>query len=167
MPTGNGTAGGDAIFYVASLRADFSGDGAVTADDKAGFLAAWHAGRLDADFRGVGFGTRPPDGRVTLSDLDGFSAAYQAAVMLGRHLDPLPASVGGLAAGVTELPRLSFESGILVEAAGQMVAVEPAFLLAQPTQDAAGDGTSTDNLQVRWPPVVPSVDAGSGAVLRL
>ena len=107
LPTGDGTAGGDAVFYVGSLRGDFNGDGYVTVDDKAGFLAAWNARSLDADFRGVGFGVRPPDGRTTLGDIDGFTSVYLGAVAAGRHLDPLPlllqAASGSGAAGVDVL----------------------------------------------------------------
>jgi len=106
LPTGNGAAGGDAAFYVGSLRGDFTGDLAVTAADKAGFAQAWLQRSPDADFRGVGFGPRPPDGRITLADIDGFTCVYQAAVAEGRRLDPLPAP-GGQAAGVTELPALA------------------------------------------------------------
>jgi subtilisin-like proprotein convertase family protein len=98
LPTG-GAPGGDAVFYVGSLRGDFTGDGYVTAADKAAFLAAWNAKSLDADFRGVGFGVRPPDGKITLADIDGFTSVYLAATAAGRHLDPLPTSVGGQGAG--------------------------------------------------------------------
>jgi hypothetical protein len=90
LPSGNGVPGGDAIFYVGSLRGDFNGDRFVTAADKAGFMAAWNAKSLDADFRGVGFGVRPPDGKTTLGDIDGFTSAYLDAMAIGRHLDPLP-----------------------------------------------------------------------------
>ena len=96
LPTGDGTAGGDAIFYVGSLRGDF-----VAADDPemprqiaeediAGFLTCQGAGEPDADFRGVGFAAAVPDDRITPSDIDGFLSAYQTAVAEGRHLDPLP-----------------------------------------------------------------------------
>jgi len=108
LPSGDGTAGGDAVFYVGSLRGDFNGDGFVTAADKAGFLAAWYAKSLDADFRGVGYGVRPPDGKITLGDIDGFTSVYLGAVAAGRHLDPLPVGGGPLAAGVPEpLPMMA------------------------------------------------------------
>ena len=96
LPTGNGQPGGSAVFYVGSLRGDFSGgpggaqDLVVTEADIDGFLAKVAAGGLDADFRGVGFGASAPDGLITTSDFDGFISAYQAAVIEGRHLDPLP-----------------------------------------------------------------------------
>jgi hypothetical protein len=97
MPTGNGTEGGDAVFYVGSLRGDFAAaggaevpDGRVTQDDVAGFTAKFQAADMEADYRGVGFGAALPDGRVTPSDIDAFMAVYQAAVVAGRHLDALP-----------------------------------------------------------------------------
>jgi uncharacterized protein (DUF3820 family) len=93
LPSGNGVPGGDAVFYVGSLRGDFNGDRSVGSADLAGFEAAWQAKSLDADFRGGGFGPSPPDGRVTTSDMDGFTAVYQAAGATGRHLDALPGLV--------------------------------------------------------------------------
>ncbi|MBE3099898.1 MAG: SBBP repeat-containing protein [Planctomycetes bacterium] len=108
LPTGDGTPGGDAVFYVGSLRGDFSGDLAITAADKEGFAAAWRAGSLDADFRGVGFGPRPPDGGVTVADINGFTSAYQRGIAEGIHLDPLPLGGESLAAGVPEpLPMMA------------------------------------------------------------
>jgi hypothetical protein len=121
LPSGDGTLGGDAVFFVGSLRGDFNGDLSIGPEDKAGFGDAWRAGRLDADFRGVGFGPRPPDGRITIADINGFTSAYQAGVALQRHLDPLPVGGGGQAAGVTPLPArpLSLpEANVLAEAAG-------------------------------------------------
>ena len=90
LPSGDGVPGGDVVFYVGSLRGDFNGDGFVTVSDKAGFLAAWNAKSLDADFRGVGFGVQLPDGKITLGDIDGFTSVYLGAVAASHHLDPLP-----------------------------------------------------------------------------
>jgi len=90
LPTGDGLPGGDAVFYVGSLRSDFNGDRSVGPDDKTDFGTAWRALNLDADFRGVGFGPRPPDGRITIADINGFTSAYQVAGAQGRHLEPLP-----------------------------------------------------------------------------
>ena len=106
LPTGDGTPGGDAIFYVGSLRGDFRGvgfgdqppDGQITLGDIDGFTGAYQSGNLDADFRGVGFGDQPPDGQITLGDIDGFTAVYQA----GLSLDQLPTSLGG--AGIASAP---------------------------------------------------------------
>ncbi|MBM4018544.1 MAG: hypothetical protein FJ288_09495, partial [Planctomycetes bacterium] len=116
-PAGNRLAGGAigpaAAFYVGSLRGDFDGDLAIGPDDRQGFRNAWLAGSPDADFRGVGFGPRPPDGRITLADIDGFTSVYQAGLALGRHLDPLPTSGGGLASNVVPLPALAMpDSGV-------------------------------------------------------
>jgi YD repeat-containing protein len=107
LPTGNGSAGGDAVFYVGSLRGDFSDDLSVGPDDLEGFATAWGAKSLDADFRGVGFGPRPPDGRITQSDIDGFTAVYQRALATNLHLDELPGASGGQAAGFTQLSSSS------------------------------------------------------------
>jgi hypothetical protein len=93
LPTGDGVPGGDAVFYVGSLRGDFDGDRLVTEDDMDAFLAKYQAGSLDADFRGSGFLAVEPDGQVTPSDFDGFISVYERAVMEGRHLDPLPTSM--------------------------------------------------------------------------
>jgi hypothetical protein len=90
LPTGDGAVGGDTVFYVGSLRGDFNGDLTITPADRDGFCTAWHAGDLDADFRGVGFGVRPPDGQITQGDIDGFTSVYQAAMATGRRLDDLP-----------------------------------------------------------------------------
>ncbi|MCX5671569.1 MAG: lamin tail domain-containing protein, partial [Planctomycetota bacterium] len=90
LPTGDGLPGGDAVFYMGSLRGDFTGDGAIADDDVDGFVALWLAADSEADFRGEGFDASSPDGRITPVDIDGFIAAYNAAVAEGRHLDPLP-----------------------------------------------------------------------------
>jgi hypothetical protein len=102
LPTGDGAVGGDTVFYVGSLRGDFNGDLTITTADKDGFCAAWHAGDLDADFRGVGFGVRPPDGQITQGDIDGFTSVYQAAMATGRRLDDLPDPGHPLAAAPPE-----------------------------------------------------------------
>ena len=104
LPTGNGVAGREAVFYVGSLRGDFAappGEESVhriTQEDLDGFLGAFAARSPDADFRGAGFGAGPPDGQVTSSDIDGFLAVYNAAIATGWHLDPLP-NPGPLSAG--------------------------------------------------------------------
>jgi len=120
LPSGDGNPGGDAVFYVGSLRGDLTGDRGIGADDKAAFAAAWRAQDLDADFRGVGFGARPPDGRITLADVDGFTTVYQAGLADGRHLDELPLG-GGAAAGVTELPPLALPPAEWTPAGGMNI----------------------------------------------
>jgi hypothetical protein len=97
LPTGNGTPGGNAVFYVGSLRGDFAtaggtqiGDGRMTADDVDGFLEEFQADSLEADFRGTASGSTSPDGRVTPADLGAFIALYQAATAASRSLAPLP-----------------------------------------------------------------------------
>jgi hypothetical protein len=90
LPSGDGTPGGDAVFYVGSLGGDMNGDGRVTAEDIDAFLEEYFGGDPDADFRGVGSGDSLPDGKITPSDIDRFLSIYQAAVASGSGLDPLP-----------------------------------------------------------------------------
>jgi hypothetical protein len=89
LPSGDGVAGGDAAFYVGSVRGDSTGDGQVAEDDMIASFEKYAAGDLDADFRGVGFGESDPDGQITPSDIDGFCSTYDAAVAEGRRLLPL------------------------------------------------------------------------------
>jgi len=110
LPSGNGVAGGEAVFYVGSLRGDYRDDslfnpggpdGHISTSDIDGFTAAYQQSSLDADFRDDSlFNPGGPDGNVTTSDIDGFTAAYQA----GASLEALP-TVGTLAAAPpTPLP---------------------------------------------------------------
>ncbi|MBE3097070.1 MAG: lamin tail domain-containing protein, partial [Planctomycetes bacterium] len=190
LPTGDGVPGGDAVFFVGSLRGDFSGDRTISEADKVGFTLAWRSSDPDADFRGVGFGARPPDGRITIADINGFTSAYQAGLAAGRHLDELPLTLGGsgAAAGVTELPALPPQGGtgaaagmtelpalapaggvdVLAAAAGQILPLEPTTATladGSPTADESDPGT--DDLQVRPAPAAPAGDAGASAVLRI
>ena len=99
LPTGDGTAGGDAVFYVGSLRGDLYGgdlfepdpNGELTDLDVAGFIAAYQGGNLDADFYGGDLFEPVPDGSLDDLDVAGFIAVYQA----GASLDDLPASLSG------------------------------------------------------------------------
>jgi len=183
LPSGDTVPGGDAVFYVGSLRGDFNADRQVTAADKAGFADKWRAGDPDADFRGVGFGVRPPDGRVTLADIDGFTAIYQAAVAAGRRLDDLPPTYGGgAAANVTELPLLCLAGAagspasaegaaalppagddLLAAAVGQVIPAPPGAELH--TSDSGTDEADTDDgLCLRQEPAAS--DAGAD-VMRI
>jgi hypothetical protein len=173
LPTGDGTPGNDAVFYVGSLRGDFNGDLSVGSDDLLGFRNAWLANSLDADFRGVGFGPRPPDGRITIGDTDGFSSVYQTAIAQDIHLDPLPLSGSGLAGGVPLLPPLastSPEVDVLAQAAGWLPSNPQAPLGASRTNDiffSLNDEDSAALLGVRRVRPV-AVGAGGGLpVLRL
>jgi len=172
LPTG-GAPGTDAVCYVGSLRGDFNGDRFVTAADKAGFMAAWNARSLDADFRGVGFGVRPPDGKITLGDIDGFTTVYLAATAIGRHLDPLPLSVGGASAGASSpAPATSLSPGtdILAEAAGQLPVVQRAPLAVAGRQDsslAQSDEEPPDAMRVRRMQPGARADASDQLTLRL
>ncbi|MCX5677213.1 MAG: hypothetical protein NTX87_19685, partial [Planctomycetota bacterium] len=142
FPTGLAAPGSDAVFYVGSLRGDFGGDGAVGPDDRQGFRDAWLAKSLDADFRGVGFGVRPPDGRITNTDIDGFNAVYQAAVAAGRHLDALPVPLA---------PQQQAASTPLLAAA----AVEPVDDILAAAAGKIGVGGTTGGSSV-WQPTVGS-----------
>ena len=173
LPSGNGAAGGDAVFYVGSLRGDSNGDLAITAADKDGFAVAWRSGSLDADFRGVGFGPRPPDGRITLADINGFTSVYQAGIALGRHLDSLPMSSGGLASEVTPLPPLTAPSAgtdILTEAAGLLPLsrqTAPPVTGPQDTHRVQGDEEPLDLLRLRRLRPVAVIQSARAVVLRL
>jgi len=98
LPTGDGTAGGNTVFYLGSLLGDLTGDGIIGDDDVDAFLAKFLAGNKDADFSGVGFGAGQPDGQITPADLDAFLSTYNAAAAEGRRLGALP-SPGPLGAG--------------------------------------------------------------------
>jgi len=95
LPSGNGVTGGDAVFYVGSLRGDFGGpggmaDGAITDADVDGFLAAFAGGDPAADFRGAAFGATAPDGLLTPADIDAFIAYYNSPQNQGCRLSALP-----------------------------------------------------------------------------
>jgi len=102
LPTGDGTAGGDAVFYVGALRGDLYGgdlfdpdpNGELTDLDVAGFIAAYQSSNLDADFYGGDLFEPVPDGNLDDLDVAGFIAVYQA----GASLDELPTSLSGAAA---------------------------------------------------------------------
>ncbi|MFO8014285.1 MAG: GC-type dockerin domain-anchored protein, partial [Phycisphaerae bacterium] len=100
--TGDGLAGGEAVFYVGSLRADMRGsslfatapDGVINSWDINGFLQKYQAGDPDADFRGNSIFAAAPDGVVDSWDINGFLQRYQG----GASLSPLPTD-GTLSAG--------------------------------------------------------------------
>ena len=107
LPTGDGTAGGDAVFYVGSLRGDLYGgelfepdpDGTLGPLDVSGFIAAYRNGNLDADFYGGELFDPIPDGTIGPLDVSGFIAVHRA----GASLDALPASLGGAAAAASSV----------------------------------------------------------------
>jgi len=151
LPTGNGTPGGNAIFYVGSLRGDFAaagggqnGDGRITADDVGGFLAKFQAGDKEADFRGVAVASTAPDGKVTPADLDAFIALYQAAAAAGRCLTALP-NPGPQAAGDPQpiLPVLAANPTAPVPEA-DVLAPGPELSWIAASPQAAASGPATD-----------------------
>jgi len=116
LPSGDGTAGSDAIFYVGSLRADMRGfgptaeepNGTVDSWDITGFTQKYLAGDLDADFRGFGPIAEQPNGAVDSWDINGFTSRYTAALAAGTRLNDLPTSGGPLATGApSPLPLLA------------------------------------------------------------
>ena len=136
LPTGDGEPGGDAVFYVGSLRGDFytdpAGDGGyqVTEEDADAFMAAFGLGDPSADMRGKGSGNVEPDGQVGPEDLDAFIAAYNAAAAAGTHLDPLPYGGGErLAAGAGQA------LGAAETSADQPTEVDVLALAAQRARD--------------------------------
>jgi hypothetical protein len=163
LPTGNAVSGGDAVFYVGSLRGDFGTaggpqvpDGLIGPEDIDGFLAEFFAADPEADFRGTGFGAPQPDGRITEADIDGFLAAYQEAAAEGRRLAalPNPGPEGGGAPAPLAAPESAADAG--PPAAGQPDPVEAVLLDAQPTDvsipvmaspagGAAADAEKTDS----------------------
>jgi hypothetical protein len=94
LPTGDGLEGGEAVFYIGSLRADMRGtgifgvepNGIIDSWDINGFLQKYQALDLDADFRGQGIFGVEPDGIVDSWDINGFLQRYQG----GASLAPLP-----------------------------------------------------------------------------
>ena len=145
LPTGDGTAGGDAVFYVGSLRGDLYGgelfepdpDGTLGPLDVSGFIAAYRNGNLDADFYGGELFDPIPDGTIGPLDVSGFIAVHRA----GASLDALPASLGG--AAVMGSASVSIEAPILVETPDEQLAsraesTEPTGALAEDTPVRAG-----------------------------
>jgi len=116
LPSGDGAAGGEAVFYVGSLRGDMRGfgptaeepNGTVDSWDITGFTQKYLAGNLDADFRGFGPIAEEPNGAVDSWDINGFTSRYTAALATGTHLNDLPTSGGPLATGApSPLPLIA------------------------------------------------------------
>lgn len=96
LPSGDGSAGGDASFYVGSLIGDCSGDGKVDIFDAFALNQAWGSVlggakyNPKADFTG--------DGKVNIFD------AFQLNSHWGNQLDALPIALGDMAGlGTSEL----------------------------------------------------------------
>ncbi len=108
LPSGDGAGGGDAVFYLASLRGDYRGltlsddpNGQLTAADVEAFVAAYYEHSLDADLHGSSVLDPTPDGELSWFDIHAFVTLYEA----GAHLDELP-----LFAGVAEMTVLEVSS---------------------------------------------------------
>jgi RHS repeat-associated protein len=139
LPTGDGVAGGDAVFYVGSLRGDFSGDGLVGAEDVDAFLAKFGAADLDADLRGESFGPSGPDGLVTPADLDAFVSAYNVAVAEGWHLDPLPNPGPQSEGGAEPLAIEGAPTSVVVDGAAAQPPEPEALLWVDAAEPALSD----------------------------
>ncbi|HUU90909.1 MAG TPA: lamin tail domain-containing protein [Phycisphaerae bacterium] len=140
LPSGDGAAGGAAVFYVGSLRADMRGygpgdvepDGEITPWDITGFTQKYLAEDLDADMAGYGPGQAEPDTDVNPWDISGFTSRYSAAMAAGTHLEPLPTGGEGLAVGTpAPLPLTADETVSALTAAPEIglltrTAAEPA-----------------------------------------
>ena len=88
LPSGNGIAGGDAVFYVGSLRADLTGDRLVGDGDLSVLLTNWNT------FAGAAQGNLNEAGIVDDADLSILLANWS------DRLDALPSCGGGVAGGV-------------------------------------------------------------------
>jgi len=183
LASGDGTPGGDAVFYVGSLRADLRGfgpdaeepNGSVDSWDINGFTQKYLAGDLDADFRGFGPDAEDPNGNVDSWDINGFTSRYTAALAAGAHLDDLPTSGGGMAAGApSPLPLMvadaapraldgpaetvvsqrsaatpPAETALLAQAAGGPTPAEETGLTAAPlVEKAASAATSAEDVEI-------------------
>ena len=92
LPTGNGTPGSNAVFYVGSLRGDFKGpgplanppDGVVNRWDIDGFTAAYESGSMDADFSGEGPLLPPPMASWTVGTSTGSRRCTKRPSPTGR-----------------------------------------------------------------------------------
>ena len=155
LPSGNGAAGGDAVFYVGSLRGDLRGfgpependppNGSIDSWDIGGFTQKFQERDLDADFRGFGPEPEndPPNGDVDSWDIGGFTSRYMTALATGAHLGNLPTDGGGgMAAGapsplpLTDAPEVDL---LLASAA------------ATPDGVARPRDTQRDVSRVAWP----------------
>jgi hypothetical protein len=165
LPTGDGVAGGEAVFYVGSLRADLGGylygppDLAVDYWDLLLFTNTYQAGSLDADYGGYLYG--PPDGVIDYWDLVGFTNTYQATT--GTALSPLPVD-GTLSAGGPTALALSGSGGTAGEDAGEATVTtssEPALLTSD--EDGTSDGAATDDATTDGDVLPTSTTGGTDA----
>ena len=152
LPSGNGVAGGDAVFYVGSLQSDFRGfgpdqeepNGTVDSWDINGFTQKYLAGDLDADFRGFGPDAEDPNGTVDSWDINGFTSRYTQAIANGTHLDDLPTAGGqGMAPGTpSPLPLLAAEPILKAFPEVAVLAAENSDRTANVADTLADDGAS-------------------------
>ncbi|MEA3366876.1 MAG: PA14 domain-containing protein, partial [Planctomycetota bacterium] len=145
LPTGNGLEGGEAVFYVGSLRGDLGGylfgppDRTVDYWDLPAFTDTYQATSLDADFGGYLFG--PPDKKVDYWDLPAFTDAYQ--VTEGLSLSPLPTE-GTQSAGAPVGVTLGASGGGGGADASTAIASSETALLTSDQEGAAGGGAIDD-----------------------
>jgi parallel beta-helix repeat protein len=82
LPTGDRNEGGDAIFYLGSLRADFNENQQIDSEDQTLFNISYQNNNLDADFWTQGENNSLPDGKITPIDINGFLYYYQQSISL-------------------------------------------------------------------------------------
>ena len=132
LPSGDGTAGGDAVFFVGSCIGDCSGDGKVNIFDAFAFNQAWgsHTGDANynpkADFTG--------DGNVNIFD------AFQLNSHWGHQMDSLPSSLPMGAVG--EFVTMLVTAGSVdetISAAQELVRAVTAVLPSGPLEEKPGE----------------------------
>jgi hypothetical protein len=176
LPSGNGLAGGNAVFYVGTLRGDYggetgTGDGRITEADLYCFLERVGADDPATDLRGAGFGATAPDGQVTPHDIDAFLSLYYEAIVDGRSIGTLPnpgpagaGDPGPLGGASAPAPVAVYDPAPQAAAAGlplasgspEPVAVEP---VASPAQVDAPTLVSPMPDQASAPATAGSSDA--------
>jgi len=176
LPSGDGTPGGDAVFYVGSLRADMRGfgpdaeepNGTVDSWDITGFTQKYLAGHLDADFRGFGPDAEDPNGSVDSWDINGFTSRYTAAIAAGTHLEHLPTDSGQpMAVGApAPLPLVPGGSSVAPTDAPEVDLLAAATDEAAPAAEAdaapfAEETAPTDRLPADGVTVSLTVDSAS------
>jgi hypothetical protein len=161
LPTGDGLAGGEAVFYVGSLRGDVGGyfygppDGIVDYWDLLVYTNVYNAGSLDADFGGYFYG--PPDKAIDYWDLLTFTPIYQQTE--GMSLAPLPTE-GTLSSG-DPVP-------LALETAGEttLAGSDPALVLPdEATTAATGEAALTDETLLAGATAAGTLATDTGAAL--
>ncbi len=105
LPTGDKAEGGNAIFYLGSLRGDFNQNQQIDSEDQTLFNISYQNDNLDADFWTQGENNSIPDRKITPIDIDGFLYYYQQA----SSLYELPSKLSEITTVYTEVYTISKE----------------------------------------------------------